>query len=455
VVERVQRLVGAAKKLPVPEGTYAIGVGLIILGATAYGFQVLAAKRLSDADYAALNILWALVFVLTPGLFQPLEQEVGRALSHRRAQGLGGGPLVKRAATLGGILAVVVVAGSLIAYQPIVHELFNGRGGLMIGLVVAILCYFVAFITRGTLSGNGRFAPYGLMLGTEGATRIVLCIVLFAVASSSPGWWGFALAIPPILAVGVALRGQHNLITPGPDAPYSELSGALAMLLVASIFAQLLSYISVLGVQILATPYQRKHVTAGFIAGVFIARIPLLMFQAIQAALLPKLARQASEGKHADFRAGIMRLVVIVVSLCIVGTLVATAIGPEVGKKLFPTKWDLGSRDMFLLTFGLTLFIMALTLAQGLIALKRYRENAFAWVAGVVAFVITVSVVGNQFLTNESAEDKLFLRNEIALVVGSVVSVILVGIFLLLAMRRNAGQLEDLVEVIEHETLEI
>jgi len=143
------------------------------------------------------------------------------------------------------------------------------------------------------------------------------------------------------------------------------------------------------------------------------------------------------------------------VSLCIVGTLVATAIGPAVGQKLFPTKWDLGSRDMFLLTFGLTLFIMALTLAQGLIALKRYRENAFAWVAGVAAFVITVTVVGNQFLTNESPKDKLFLRNEIALVVGSIVSVILVGIFLLLAMRRTDGQLEDLVEIIEHETLEI
>jgi O-antigen/teichoic acid export membrane protein len=446
VIERTQRVLGAAKKLPVPEGTYAVGVGLIILGITAYGFQVLAAKRLSDADYSGLNILWALVFVLTPGLFQPLEQEVGRALSHRRALGIGGGPLVKRAAHLGGILAVIVVAGALIAYRPIVDELFNGRGGLMIGLIVAILCYFVAFIVRGTLSGNGRFGSYGVLGGAEGSARMILCIALFVLAVTSPGWWGFALAIPPIIAVGIALRGQHDLITPGPDAPYSELSTALGLLLVGSIFAQLLSYISVLGVQLLATPEQRKTLTAGFITAVFIARIPLLMFQAIQAALLPKLARQAGEGKHADFRAGIMRLVAIVVSLCIVGTLVATVIGPELGKKLFPTKWhDLGSRDMFLLTLGLTLFIVALTLAQGLIALKRYRQNAIAWVAGVVAFVITVTIAG----------DDLFFRNEIALVVGAVVAVLCVGSFLFLAMRRHHGDLEDLVEVIEHESLEI
>src|SRR5439155_11004059 len=99
---------GAAKKLPVPEGTWAIGAGLIVVGLSAYGFQILAAKRLSNDDFNSLNVLWAMVFVLTPGLFQPLEQEVGRAVSARRARGEGGGPLVRRAALLGGMLAVGV-----------------------------------------------------------------------------------------------------------------------------------------------------------------------------------------------------------------------------------------------------------------------------------------------------------------------------------------------------------
>jgi O-antigen/teichoic acid export membrane protein len=445
VTERAQRLVGAAKKLPVPEGTYAIGVGLAILGITAYGFQILAAKKLSDADYSALNVLWAIVFVASPGLFQPLEQEVGRALSHRRARGEGGGPLVKRAATLGGILAAVVVVGCLIAYKPIVDELFNGLGGLMIGLVLSIVCYYIAYISRGTLSGNGRFGPYGVMLGTEGGTRIAFCIVLFAFSVTTAGWWGLALAIPPLLAVGAALYRQHGLITPGPDAPYSEISSALAYLLIGSVFAQLLSYISVLGVQLLATSAERQTITAGFITGVFIARIPLLLFQAIQAALLPRLARLASEGKHDDFRDGLKKLLMVIGTLCVVGTIAATLIGPKIGEKLFPTKWDLGNRDMFLLTLGSTLFILALTLAQGLIALKIYKRNAVVWVAGVVAFVITDALAG----------DDLFLRNEVAFVVGSVVAAVLAGFFLFTGMRRTTGHLEDLVEVVEHEPLEI
>jgi O-antigen/teichoic acid export membrane protein len=446
VAERAQRLVGAAKKLPLPEGTYAMGAGLLILGATAYGFQVLAAKELSKSNYSAVNILWTLVYVATPGLFQPLEQEVARALSHRRARGLGGGPLIKRAATLGGVLAAGVVVGALAAYVPIVDNLFNGQGSLMIGLIVAIVCYYAAYITRGSLSGNGRFKPYGVMLGSEGTTRITFCILLFIAAAKSPGWWGLAVGLPPIFAVLIALRGQRDLVTPGPDAPYSELSGALAWLLVGSVFAQALSYISVLGVQLQATPAQRRFITAGFITGVFVARIPLLMFQAIQAALLPKLARHASEGKHEDFRTGMLRLVALVGALGVVGTIGATILGPTVGKKLFPSKWDLDSRDMFLLTAAMMIFILALTIAQGLIALKRYRVNAVAWIAGVVAFIaVDVS------LTHTS----LFLRNEISLLVGTIVSAVLAGIFLLTFMRRGALALEDLVEVVEHEPLEI
>lgn len=446
VAERVQRMVGVAKKLPVPEGTYAVGFGLIILGLTAYGFQIIAAKHLSGNAYTDVNVLWAVVFIVTPGLFQPLEQEVGRALSHRNARGIGGGPLVKRAAQLGGLLALFVTVGCLVGYPWVVDNLFSGNGTMMFGLVIAVVCYYIAYIARGSLSGNGRFGPYGLMLGTEGATRIFFCVILVAITSTSAGWYGVALALPPIVAVIVSMRGQHGLVKPGPDAPYSELSSALALLLVGSIFAQLLSYISVLGVQLLATPAERKTQTAAFITAVFVARIPLLAFQAIQAALLPKLARLASEGKHADFRSGIIRLVVVVTSLCVTGTLIATLIGPEIGKKLFPTKWGVGNLDMFLLTLAATIFIMALTLAQALIALKSYRQNAIAWVAGVLTFVVAVAV---------ASDESLFLRNEIGFLAGSAVAALTVGTFLALRMHRGGGTLEELVEVVEHEPLEI
>ncbi len=443
VAERVQRLAGAAKKLPVPEGTWSIGAGLIIVGLSAYGFQILAAKRLTDADYNSLNVLWALVFVFSPGLFQPLEQEVGRAVSARRARGEGGGPLVKRAALLGAMLALGVIVITAIFHDRIINKMFDGRSILIVCLGVAIICYYVAFITRGTLSGNGRFGAYGLMHGSEGSVRLIACIALFAGGTHMVGPWGFALAAPPLIAVAISLRGQHELMLPGPEAPYSELSGALAWLLLGSVLAQLLSYASVFGVTHFATPSQ-KEISADFITGLFVARVPLLLFQAVQAALLPKLAGLASEGKHDDFRVGMKRLVVVVIVLCSAGIVVTTLIGPWLGAKLFASKWDLGHRDMFLLTLAATSFILALTLAQGLIALKAYKPNAFGWVVGITMFVVVV-LSGND----------LILRNELGFLAGGVSAAIVMAAFLIPRMRRGGATLEDLVQVVEHETLEI
>src|SRR5207244_11993568 len=68
--ERPQRLIEAARKA-VPEGTYAVGLGLVLSGLTAYGFQILAFRGLSQSDYAALNGLWIFLLVVAPGFFLP------------------------------------------------------------------------------------------------------------------------------------------------------------------------------------------------------------------------------------------------------------------------------------------------------------------------------------------------------------------------------------------------
>ena len=98
----------------VPEGTFAVGAGLAIAGVAAYGFQILAFRGLSKPDYAALNALWVCVFVITPGVFLPLEQEVGRAVSARRARGIGGGPVIRRAGLLAGVFSVVIALGIVV-----------------------------------------------------------------------------------------------------------------------------------------------------------------------------------------------------------------------------------------------------------------------------------------------------------------------------------------------------
>jgi O-antigen/teichoic acid export membrane protein len=416
----------------------------MIAGLTAYGFQLLANHRLEKINYAALNSLWAVVFVVTPGLFQPLEQEVARAVAHRRAQGIGAGPLVKRAALLGAVLAVCSVALALVFERPIIHTLFHGQGLLLIGLVAAIVCYFAAFITRGTLSGNGRFGAYGLMHGSEGMVRILACGALFVIGSHSTGMYGLALALPPGVAVLVSLRGQHNLLTPGPTAPYSELSGALGLLLVGSVLAQSLSYAAFLAATILAHTHAQKDALAGFISAIFIARIPILLFQAVQAALLPKLAALAGAGQHDEFRRGMQRLLLIVVAVGVIGVVGGVTLGPTVGRRLF-NNWTLNGVDLGLLAAGSGAFIVALTLNQGLIALASYARAATAWAIGIAAFMVPL-VFGHE----------LFLRCELAFLVGAVASAAVMAVFLFGRMLGGTtAEISTLMGLIEHEPLEL
>jgi len=450
--QRAQKIIEAARKLPVPEGTYAVGLGLLISGITAYGFQILAFKGLTKSEYAALNGLWILVFVVAPGFFLPLEQEVGRAVADRRSREIGGGPVVSKAARAGAVLAgslmVFAVVGA--AAFGLTDRLFHGQEVLLVCFVIALGTYAVQHITRGTLSGNGRFGPYGMILGAEGVFRILPVIVLYAAGVDDLLWYGLALAIPPLLAALVSIRGEHGLLAPGPDAEWSELSTNLTLLFLGSLAAQALSYAAALGVLVLAQGNVERDAAADFIVGFFLARIPILLFQAIQAALLPKLAALSGAGMHADFRSGLKKLVLIVVGVGALGVAAGATIGPTVGEILFGDKFNLGSRDLTLLFRGSAAFIFALTLAQALIALLGHGRALVAWTVGLVI------CVGVMALGSSATVDDLFLRAELGYLAGCGAAAAMMVVFLLTRLRNQSPEsLSLLVEAIEHEPLEI
>jgi len=432
----------------VPEGTFAVGTGLAISGITTYGFQILAFRGLDKPDYAALTALWVFLFVLAPGVFLPLEQEVGRGLSARRVRGVGGAPVVRRAGLLGGAFALTLAIVILVASvtTDFVHNKFNGHEGLLVCLVVALFTFGIEFLSRGVFAGMGRFGAYGLSLGAEGVIRLLPCVPLALAGVTNPVWYGLCLAIPPLLATGVALYGQTGLMVPGPPARWSELSSNLGYLLGGSLLAQVLSYAPFLGAQVLAQPDQ-KALVADFAVGLFLARMPILLFQAVQAALLPKLSTLVAAGRDDEFQNGVRKLVTIVIGIGVLGVVLGGLIGPFVGKILFGAKFNLSNADVALLAAGSGLFILALTLSQALISLSGHRESMAAWFMGLLAFVAVTAV----------ASDDLFLRVELGSIAGAGVSAAAMGWFFRRRMSRgvSAGSLASLVEQIEYGTLEI
>jgi O-antigen/teichoic acid export membrane protein len=438
-------LEAAKRRNPLPTGTAAVGAGLIVAGISAYGFLFVADKALSKTEYSPLGALWSLVFLAGPGLFLPFEQEISRALAERRARNLGGAPVVRRAATLGVGLFLGVLVLLIIGAGWIVEHLFDGQILLLVGLALGLAGALAGHLTRGCMSGTGNFKGYGTYIGADGFIRVLGAVLCLVVGVSVAGPFGIAVGIAGLLAVPVALRVQRPHLAEGPEARLAEVGSALVWLLIASLSAFALMNVGPVLVKLLASDAQ-SEAAGRFVNGVVIARIPLFLFQAVQASLLPKLSALAHSGQIRDFRSGLRRLLVVVAGLAAVGTVVGAVMGPFVVEVMFPDA-DLGARTMGLLAAGAGLYMLAMACAQALIALGGHVDQAIGWFLGCVALGITVAV----------ASDDLFFRVEVALLVGSAMAFAVMAILLVrrLAVRGplfvDSG---DLIEAIHEVAIE-
>lgn len=411
-------LEAARRRNPLPSGTAAVGAGLIVAGISAYGFLVVADKALTKSEYSPLGALWSLVFLAGPGMFLPLEQEISRALAERRARNQGGLPVVRRAATIGVGIGLAVLVLLIATARLSVDHLFDGQILLLVGLTLGLAGALAGHLTRGCLSGTGQFKGYGVYLGADGFIRVLGAVLCLVIGVETAGPFGVAIGVAGLLAVPVALSVQRPKLDEGPEAAFAEVSSALGLLLVASICAFAIMNIGPVLVKLLADSSQ-DEAAGRFVNGVVIARIPLFLFQAIQASLLPKLSALAHTGHLGDFRQGLKRLLVAVGGLAVVGSLVGAVIGPTVVEIMFPGA-DLGGRTMGLLAAGAGLYMLALACAQAVIALGGHADQALGWFLGLITLLATVWLVS----------DDLFLRVEVGLLVGSAVSFVAMGALL-------------------------
>ncbi|MFV0309032.1 MAG: lipopolysaccharide biosynthesis protein, partial [Desertimonas sp.] len=390
-------------RTPLPEGTVPVAGALLIAGIATYAFFKVGTWAVGGkTEFRPISTLWFATFALAPGFFLPLEQELGRALAHRRAIGEGGRPVVARIVRLGAGLTTIVAVGMLALSPLLTTELFAGDWWMMAALVCAFAAYAPAHLARGVCSGSGRFRDYATILGGDGVVRIVVCLLMAAIGIEAAGAYGFLVALAPLVGVSfVASRGR--LATDdGPPASWSEVTPNLGWLLLGSVFAAALLNAGPLATQLLGGDTDDALITE-FSYGVLLARIPLFMFQAVQAALLPRLSRLAAHGQFDEFRTGLRQLTFVVVGVGIIGTAGAFVLGPFALELVYDA--DLSRRTLAMLALGSACYMMALALAQAVIALKGHAFVSVGWVTGVVAFVLATWL----------SSDDLFRRVEIGL----------------------------------------
>jgi O-antigen/teichoic acid export membrane protein len=410
---RSRQLLGARN--PLPQGAISVGVGLLLNGVCTYVFLAIAGHALSAESYSAFAGFWALLFVVAPGIFIPLEQELGRAIAARRARGDGAGPVVARCALIGGCFLALVLVGSGAAFGPLDSRLLGGDGVLMVALLLGVSAYCAEHLARGTLSGNGRFRAYGLLVGAEGVYRAAFCAALAAAHVRSPGAYGLVLVAGSFAAVLTALANQRGLLTPGSPARHAEVTTALGSLLIASVATMFIFNGGTVMVQLLAAPSEHR-VAGSFLNGRVLAFVPLFLFQAVTAALLPRLSALVSRGAHAEFRRTLGRLLLLVAALGAATIIGSLLVGPPVLRLVFGPDFTLTSRDLALLAASSTALMAAQALGQGLIARSAYGGVVAGWLAAVVAFFIVVFAVHG-----------LLLRVELGILGGGVAAVIVLA----------------------------
>lgn len=419
VVERLRA------RNPLPAGTVVAGIGFAIAGITIYVFLAISARTLGAERYAPLSAMWAITFLAAPGFFFPLEQEVGRALAARRVKGEGGRPVVLRAVVIAlafiGVLGIGAAAGA----GPLINDFFEGETLLFVGFLAALAAYAVEHIARGTLAGSGRFVPYGVVLSAEGIIRMLGAIVLAMAGIATAGPYGLVVGLTPFLAVALVVPKERDVLEPGPDAPWSEFSRAFVYLLIGNVLALAMLNIAPLIVTALGNE-QEKELAGAVLIGLIVARIPVFMFQAVQATLIPQLAGLAAAGEWHEFRVRLLRLLAALATVGGVFTAGAAALGPWVVGTFFGEEFELANTDMAYLAAASAAFMLAMALGQALIAISGYRRAAAGWVIGMGVLFLTIALPGD-----------LLFRAERAFLAGAVASMVAMGIFLTEPVRRG------------------
>jgi len=413
------------KRSAIPEGTLSIGIGLLVAGVTIYIFFKIGQQALGQEKFKPLVSLWFVMFAIAPGFFLPIEQELSRAVAHRRALNQGVGPVVKKVALLCAVTVVFLLTLILLLSPMINDNLFEGNVIITVSLAIAIVTYGALYFTKGLSSGLGKFSAYGFIVGADGAIRVLACTALLLLGVTQLSAYSLIIVITPIIGVMIVLLAGQLKTESGPPATWSEITENLVWLLGGSIFAAALVNAGPLTVDILGDSQDAIRVTQ-FGNAVLLTRVPLFLFQAVQAALLPRLTRLAARGDLVEFKIGFRRLVVLVIGVGVFGTIGAFLFGPFFLDLVYGGGID--RRTLTLLALASAIYMMALAIAQAVIALRGHRLVALGWLLSFLSYVLCAWKVSQD----------LFLRVEVALVVSSTVALVSFALSLKALLKSGA-----------------
>jgi O-antigen/teichoic acid export membrane protein len=392
----------AASTAEYARGARILSVGIASTGLFTFAYFAVASHVLPAAQYGAISLLWAVLFVVISVIYRPVEQLLSRTIAERRARGLHGRhplrvPLVVQA----GFAAAFLTAA--LALRGAIEDAFDSTTLYWV-FVGATVAYAASYFARGFLAGHQWFALYGALVLFESVSRF--CFPLAVALGLASGQDAVALGIlaAPVASLLVVPWALARHAGPAAAGAASELTLRAGAGFALSVAAIQLAEQALLNAAVLTVGATASAALAGVVFNaLLITRAPLQLFQSVQTSLLPHLSGlEATNGRAAFARA------VRVTLLAIAGFAGAVAlgllvVGPWAMDLLFGAGHDYGRVGLAVIAVGMGFHLAAGTLNQAALARGRAGAAAAAWLVAAMAFVawMLAPVVGDELLRAE------------------------------------------------------
>jgi O-antigen/teichoic acid export membrane protein len=397
----------AVRSAPAAEGygrgARILSIGIASTGVFTFAYFAVASHVLPAAEYGAISLLWAVLFVVISVIYRPVEQLLSRTIAQRRAVGLAGGqPLRVPLVVQGGFAAAFLVAA--LALRGPIEDAFDSTT-LSVVFVGATLAYAASYFARGYLAGHQWFGLYGGLVLFESLSRFCFPVAVAVGLATGQAAVALGILVAPLVSLCVVpwALARHAAPAEGAPAPEATLTlraGAGFALGVAGIQ---LSEQALLNAAILTAAATAGKATAGLVFNaLLVARAPLFLFQSVQTSLLPHLSGlEATEGAAAFGRA--VRVTVLAIAAfagaVALGLLV---VGPFAMGLVFGDD-SYGRVGLAVVAVGMGFHLGAGTLNQAALARGQARPAAVAWLLSAAAFVawLLVPAVADQLVRAE------------------------------------------------------
>lgn len=361
-------------------------VGAVASGAGIYVFQVVAARSLTEADYAPLAVLWTLQYLVFAVVLHPGETYVAReTLRHgtrsQESRDAAGAVLALAA-------ALSVLAGSLGAAMA--DGLLGSDEALAVVAALIVLAYGGFVVVRGRLLGEGRERAYAWATGVDAVLRLCLLLVLVvAGVGDTTSVVAWTLPSGALVVVGWYVLQPHR----GGEGRLRRLRSSLSSFrfLGGAALAALAAQTLLAGAPVLmaAAGAARRDVSACFV--VFsLARAPLVLgFGGLAARVVPMVLRLQDQAdgpwRQSPLRAALVRLVGTTALLTAAAAALGGLAGPASIAAVFGAELAPSSPTVALVAAGSVLAGSALLLTQAGTVLGLERLAVLPWMAGLGA----------------------------------------------------------------------